>query len=307
MYFFKTLISSFINSFKIFWKKDLIELLYLAYTSFGQLYYNLTILLLHAFILLALLLTKTSTFTFLLLFWLLNFDCLLFLRPSVDHKNYKYFFSYLLEALKIFSIFLTVFFVPYAILHFDIVPIGSLTFILFMVLFILFVPYKFSAIKIFGSGFLAFFCLSIFVGFKNLIHHFLLMGYLNFERILEWILYIFMFDKQLFQLLNFAGFIASPIIVYITLGMLDSKKTFYCQMCGLFRGLKMFFLNYPISFVWFNLYRFLVIYTYKFFSIIGFSNNFLLAFLYIFFYYFYLSFLTNIYVKKVHEEFLVYF
>jgi len=305
--FFKTLISSFVNSFKLFWGKELIELLYLAYTAFGQIYYSLKIVLIHAPALVALLFTKTSSIAFLILYWFLCFDCLAFLRPSVDLKNYKYFLTYLLVAIKILSVFFLVFYFPYTILHYETLPIVSIATALFLALFGLFVPYDLSGLKIVSAAFLSLLCAATFIGFKSPIYHFLLMGYLNFERFLHWILYMFMFDKQLFTLFGLAGFFISPVMVFLILSVLDSRKTLYYQIYGMFRGLKLFFLNYPLSFLWFHLFRFLVVHVYKFFSLNELFGNLWMVLLFVFFYYFYLSFLTNIYVKKVHEQFLIYF
>lgn len=306
MNFLKTLISSFIDSFKILWGKELIELLYLAYASFGQIYYSSKILLVYLFAFVALLFTKTTSITFLILFWFLNFDCLAFLRPSVDFKNYKYFFSYLLVAIKFLSIILLVFYLPYAILHFQSLSITSFAITFFLALFTLFTPSYFSGLKMVSAFFLSSACLAILIGFKSLIYHFLLMGYLNFEMFLNWFLYIFMFDKQLVTIFGLAGFLISPALVFIILGVLDSQKTIGSQLQGLVRGLKLFLINYPIAFIWFKLFQFLVVHIYKFFALNDLST-YLLAVAFVFFYYFYLSFLTNLYVKKVHEQFLIYF
>jgi len=295
------------NSFKIFWGKELIELLYLTYGAFGHMYDASKIVLFHFLAVIALLFTKTSSLAFLILFWFLNFDCLAFLRPSVDLRNYKYFLSYWLVAIKLLSVFLVVFYLPYSILHFESLPTISFAIAFFLALFGLFVPLNVSRLQIISAAFLSLLCIALFMGFKSPIYHFLLMGYLNFELFLNWVLYAFMFDKKLFHIFGLSGFFMSPLMVFLILSTLDSRKTLYHQINALFRGLKLFFLNYPVSFVWFNLFKFFIIYAYSFFSVNGMFNNLWMVITFVFCYYFYLSFLTNIYVKKVHEQFFVYF
>lgn len=298
----KSLFSSFGNSINFFKSKEPLELLYLAYVSFGQVY-SFPGILIFLLGLIGLLFTKTNSIAYSILFWFFNFNCLAFLRPSVDYKNFKYFLSYLPINMKLLSVFLLTFYLPYCILNANLLPPDSLTIAFFLISFGLLIPLNFSIFKIILASFLPFFLISIFIGFKSLIYHLLLMGYLNFEIFLSWLLYIFMFDKKLFDVFGISGFCMSPLIIFLILSVLDCRKSFYYMIKGFKKGLKLFFINYPIIYIWFHVFKFLVINIHSMFSLYGSFIYYGLVAMFIIFYYFYLSFFTNIYIKKVHEMF----
>lgn len=301
MNYFKTLALSFIDSFKLFFSKELVELLYFS-THKRESKAVSKIFLIYMIFLSVMYFIKPNSIYFIIFFLFINIILIALLRPSVDPKGLGYLFQHLFIGVKLLSLFAIIFYIPYSIINIE-NSLLSLVIGILVSVFCLLIPYSFSILGVLIPLGLALLSSLLFIAFHSLIYHLMLVAYLNFEKIITFFCYIFMFDFKLFDIWGFASFVMSPFVVFLIISSLDSKPDFYHQILGLFRGLKFFFVNYPFSFVIFNLFKLIVILTERLLRIYFSSADYLLLPFYIL----YLSIFVSFYVKKIHEQFLVYF
>lgn len=114
-----------------------------------------------------------------------------------------------------------------------------------------------------------------------------------------------------FRYFDIFAYFISPLIILIILFLLDSQSRFLERLKAIYRAIIMFFINYPFFFVTYTLFCFSIMLIVELANWMM-LNNIAITYLgWLFFIFialpFYLCFITNFYIKRLHEQFSYYY
>lgn len=235
-------------------------------------------------------------------------------RPSIDYKDKEYWSLYGLLYLKLFALVFFVFYLPYAYLTAQ--PIDFMT--LAIVLLALLIPPAFGSKRSrIEEGVIVFF---IIVIVTIVIPAYLGKEYIVFSPpsfpfaslLRTNLLRIFFIDEVwLKSYISTCTYFVSPLVITSALFLFDAQKTFYDYLKAFLRAITMVIYNYPFFLITYTTFYFFVILIHAISSwilpswyawqIIGWSSFVFLLLP------FYICFITNFYIKRIHEQFSLYY
>lgn len=334
MYFLKVLARSWLDSLYFFLPKNLVYNFYFLWRGLRELFFSLKYLVIYGLIFaitVFLLLNFTPMFLLqildLIIYFILFIGLLFFTiwlcsayRPSIDIKNHSYF----INQFYVFYILLPLFFILlFFILLF---PLGQfyqidLIFIIFLVISYIPLLIKYLNKKILLQYLILhiLFSLSLIMilNISTLIIRFFDIYIFNFtvEDVIRrfFLVYNFLFP---YDIISRFFFVSSPFIIFLILFLLDSQRNGIAQLKALGRSFLMYLYNLPFCVLLWLIFNFIIFLIWRLwrliflvFHISAFCSLELFIWLVTILTIFpiYVCFLTNYYIKQIHDNFSLYY
>lgn len=226
------------------------------------------------------------------------------IRPSVDYKDINYFKSGRSIIYKIFSFLFIFIYYPFCFLYSH--PTWEDNTLLIIAFTWLLMPIaKPSLEKQISIIFFGIVFINILLHYIPIGSYFIILKQDHVILILRrLILEFLMIDENLlFKSIGILGYFVSPFVIFLTLFIMDAQKTAIDYIKAFKRAFIMLIYNYPFCFIVYNLLRLFIISLYLFNHIYFIAILLLAGFILPM----YNCFITNFYIKRIHDQFLLYY